>query len=821
MVDELKIETVYIPHLRDQFNAGAVVLFTGAGFSLDGKNINKTNIPSANKLTKLLWDLSYPNDPFEDDTQLQDIFENTLNLHKKELEEILYKLFSVNAKECASWYHDLLSMPWLRSYTLNIDDLVEKILDYIHSTRTAKTISGTTGTISDLTNNRLDVIHLNGSLNDIPNDIVFSRSQYAKHSDNDIFYKQLVADLITRPIVFIGSSLEEGALWEHLSLRGVKGERDASELRPRSYLVIPKLNKSRLSMLAKFNIIWLPMTGEEFVKKILSKLQDTKKSGFESLIDRGLTINRNEHFDLVSDLAQKSPKYTEYLMGQEPVWSDVINERVAERDCFTDLWDEINILRSKAEKKSFIIITGTAGSGKSSALMWSAMKLMSDGVAVYWFDANKKFSRRDFLISLNKANSLGALCINNADIYGNQLSSFIRLALDKYPKMLIVIETRSSKIDRVVNKHELYDIHPNEITIPTLCNNDIDKLIQVLEKENRLGKLKGLDKEERIIAFKNKAGRQLLVAMYEATSGENFSEKATSELEELTPVSKAIYSLVSTASAYRYCLSRDEILIACGNASNETLNSLDALIRRKLIYSTTSKNDFVKSRHRIIANMVYDELIKTGQFEQTLRGLVMIGISKASANSDRSSRPSRMLREFTNHNFMKRAVEDEIARNIYGEFESALAWDAHYWLHRGALELETNQLDLAQIFLSTAMSLNENDPYIQNEWAYLLFKKAISNPLSNESIEQVDEAIKLLEAIIVRREGLSAHAYHVLCQQGLNWVGVARYDNDKKIVFLSFLKNKISEAIKLHPKDSHIIDLEKRIIRESLSIAVS
>lgn len=72
-------------------------------------------------------------------------------------------------------------MPWLRVYTLNIDDVIEKTQEQIATTRKANCISATTDSVSKFTDTCLDVIHLNGTLSDVPDNVVFSRGQYALH----------------------------------------------------------------------------------------------------------------------------------------------------------------------------------------------------------------------------------------------------------------------------------------------------------------------------------------------------------------------------------------------------------------------------------------------------------------------------------------------------------------------------------------------------------------------------------------------------------------------------------------------------------------
>jgi hypothetical protein len=72
------LESTYIPHLRAQFERGRPILFTGAGFSMAAKNIEGEHLPSGAKLRELLWPICFPNDAFDDDTTLSDLFDYAL-----------------------------------------------------------------------------------------------------------------------------------------------------------------------------------------------------------------------------------------------------------------------------------------------------------------------------------------------------------------------------------------------------------------------------------------------------------------------------------------------------------------------------------------------------------------------------------------------------------------------------------------------------------------------------------------------------------------------------------------------------------------------
>src|SRR6266849_453024 len=100
-----------------------------------------------------------------------------------------------------------------------------------------------------------------------------------------------------------------------------------------------------------------------------------------------------------------------------------------------------------------------------------------------------------------------------------------------------------------------------------LINVKIDGLIAVLEKYNRLGILTGASMVERRKAFREQAGRQLLVAMIQATSGENFERKAQDQYVELERSQKYPYAPIAVATSLRNSLTKDEVLLAQGDRS--------------------------------------------------------------------------------------------------------------------------------------------------------------------------------------------------------------------------------------------------------------
>ena len=237
------------------------------------------------------------------------------------------------------------------------------------------------------------------------------------------------------------------------------------------------------------------------------------------------------------------------------------------------------------------------------------------------------------------------------------------------------------------------------------------------------------------------------MALYEATTGLRFRQRVLDELQELSHPANLIYAIVAVATSRRFDLSRDEILLAAGDSSNETLNEVDRLARRGMLAPTRSAPDRYSCRHRRIGELLLDEIRNCGFMQRVITGLITAGAAKAHTDLSRSARPFRIVETVVNHEFLHEVLDAQQARDVYADCEALLHWDHHYWLHRGSFEVEWGDLGLAENFLAQAQAMMPGDALVRNEWAYLLFKKAVRNAGLIESREWAAEAYDILTAL--------------------------------------------------------------------------
>jgi Mrp family chromosome partitioning ATPase len=230
----------------------------------------------------------------------------------------------------------------------------------------------------------------------------------------------------------------------------------------------------------------------------------------------------------------------------------VIAGRAVERSFDLELAAIAREVLDNRRPATALVVTGTAGTGKSTALMRLALTLSSDGIPVLWDDRDTRVTPHSIRERVRRESGKVALIVDDADLFGHQMSQLLLDLVPTKENFLFVVASRSTKVNAITHAVlRAKTVNLQELSVPGLSDEDIDKLIAVLDKFHRLGVLKGKSAAERRRAFSEQAGRQLLVAMINATSGERFEEKARAEVTDLEGAARYAYSLVAVASSLR------------------------------------------------------------------------------------------------------------------------------------------------------------------------------------------------------------------------------------------------------------------------------
>ena len=811
-----------IARLRSQMARAEVVFFTGAGFSVGAENRRGQKLPTTAQLKRELWGLCYPDQENDPTSTLGELFDVAKKRRRADLINFLGSRFSVHADSLSDYYRSYWSMPWLRVYTLNIDDLALAAARKFQLDRTPIPISATSGDRSYVPRGRhgepsLEVVHLNGALPDPPESLTFSETQYAERIANkEPWYARCVADLVSRPVIFIGTDLREVPLWQHMELRKLR-VKPRNDRRAGSILVTPTLSPSRQELLQELRVEWFSGTAESFAGEVLGQLGDARKKGFEFLGDYSRSLGRTT-LQLTSDLAADNPSLeTGYLAGEEPHWADVLTGRAVERAFDLALYEAAMETFKRKRPATALLVSGTAGTGKSTALMRLALTLSDEGIPAFWVDRDTRVSPHAIRERVLREKSRVALVIDDADVLGRQAAGLLHELVLAHDKLLCIMSARSTKVGAIADSIAQENlIALEEKVVPGLTDEDIGKLIFVLDKFHRLGILKGKNAVERRRAFTYQAGRQLLVAMINATSGEKFEEKAQSELIDLTGIDRYTYAIVCVASSLGHYLTKDEVLLAAGNAVNEAAEALDTLAARHVLVSRPPTYEY-RARHRVIAELVQGRLQALGELKDVVVGLAFAASSKVNPAMPKHERPWRLLNRLMGHEFLGRVLGVMDAREVYGEIESLVAFDYHYWLQRGSLEVQLGELVWATQYLDQARSLASHDYLVQTAYGDLQMRKASESPDRHRALAYLEEGMAILENVITVHGRTTPYPFHVLGSQGLHWSRVeATMTGVAKREFLGMILERVKTGCGLHPRSEQLKRLVPVIEREIL-----
>jgi hypothetical protein len=805
-----------LAYLGNQIAQGEVILFTGAGFSLRATAEDGRNLPTASQLRDELWALIY-GDVDHDDSSLADVYAAALRLQGNATRQLLSQRLKVRREDLPEEYRIWFSFPWYRVYTVNVDNLADIVGIQYDLPRETLTISALREPPPPPEPTaRLLVVQLNGTVDDLPN-VTFSSRNYAERlTSPDLWYPTLARELTSHPVLFVGSTVDEPSLWQYVEARSSRS-RGERELRPRSFIVTPGLSRGRQSLLGEFNVRHEQHTQEHFCAETLTQLTDAATEGVERLRTAGHAA-APALLSLVELAGQRLDDPAELLAGREPRWADVTQGFATERE-----FDRGTLAAIESEGTRLILLTGTAGAGKTLSAMRLALALSADHSSGYVF--NDDFTGGLHAIRDAARNSdARVVVIDDPTRFGRGMVELLTALVDDSPERVVVATLRTTQRDPQTME-ELAARGGVEFVVPPLADSDIDALLDALTEAHRLGELRALSRSEQARVFRDKCGGQILVAMIEATSGLRFNEKIASECQQLTGTSVLVYSVLTLATAFGTSLTRAEILMACGGDPTNTNLAFRRLQDQHLI--VVDRHDRFLLRHRVIAERALTYFQDHRTLSAPIEGLVF-ALASTTSPLDRYSRQKRLLRRLLNHAILIRLlfpdtpqqIDLDAVRGVYATVEPLLTDDSHFWLQRGSFEVEEGDLGLARNYLAQARSMSPDDEMVLAEWGYLLLKRASRHAGEPSAAEEAEEAFTMLQAIIDTRGAHTAYPYHIYGSQGLAWVSRSPMGPEARADSLDRLRRVVREGTERHPGHKDLKQLMEDLDREYMMLAV-
>jgi hypothetical protein len=820
--------------LARALRSNTLALFLGAGFSTGATNQLDEPIPTGETLCRKLWSFLRFTQEY-DGTSLQDLFELCLSRDKKQLAFLLRDLFT--SKDLAKWYQLLPKIYWYRIYTTNIDDVVEKIYAFGKVGTALEVVNGQSADYKDRDQflETIQLVKLNGVDLSNPDGLTFSFLQYARRaSENPTWYDHFVRDYSTHPVVFLGSKLDEPLFWQALEARGKRF--GGKERRSKAFVVSPSFSTVVRQKFHALGLIPIEGTAQEFLEAIalpenlLTREQIISQSHPEVAhqlaatgeVSHAQRVHIQEFlsgFHIVRQPERMPRVEKEFLLGAGPDWADIYSNLDAHRDCEDTLLSVIQE-RLSDPGPSGVLVSGWAGSGKSTVMKRVALQLASAGTQVLFADPFYTVASHHIAPALATFREPLAVFVDDARTLLPTLGALIDAARLGSRRIVIIAGERGNRGARVMQRLAALP-NPEEFEMPNLSDRDIDALIDKLSEFNLLGQLAGKTRNQQRYEFSIRAEKQILVAMREATQGDSFDHIIESELESIeSNEAKIAYLAICLATTFGNHLTIDQFLSLIDVFPNEALDLLDTQLKG-IVLRREPHRRAVQARHRIIAEALLDTLAPRLLVKEAYIRLLQTLAHDLDFTQPNRSKVFRLYRDVINHRLIQQRFRAEIAsaRSVFQSLEGYLKHDYHFLLQYASLELEYDELATAENYLAQAEELApRTDDFIQTTKAMLFYKQAAASQKLHEATVMRDEARKILLSQIEERPD-DPYPAHVLCAQELEWIEQWPSRFEERLGLMSSLRDEAVRLLKRYPYSRKLEAMKKRIEERYLEMA--
>lgn len=800
-----------LPHaLVQDIRDGNVVLVLGAGASLEAADSNGRRPPSGWELAKLIAS-EYLGDGY-DDHPLNEIAELAISEASLPVVQdfIVKQLEGIPPSDA---HRTLTTFRWRGLATTNYDDLVEQA--YKSAESPAQTLvpfreNGERVDEKMRQPNAVAYLKLHGCMSqphreDLP--FILTTDQYIEYRRNrSRLFDMLKEWASERTLLFVGYTLKDS------TLRTLLLEISSTvESRARFYIVLPSFTEPEKRYWESRRITTLEGKASDLCSSIDSAITDTFRGARPSTPAGKLAISERfvqseplsancqafieSEVDYVRGLnSLESIDPRDFYKGVCPPWPAIEKELDVRRrltdtmlaDCFLD--DNLPAI-------TLSLVKGHAGSGKSiflHRLAWDAAKI---------HDCTCLFLNETGILNSAALAELSKAC-------GERIFLFVDDVLARATEMHRAIAGLSDTTAQVsvigaVRTNEwnsydgpLLDDVTNEATLHYLSEQEIDSLLTLLEKNNALHELETKSYEERKAAFVKRAGRQLLVALYEATHGKRFEEIICNEFSSITPrgaqdIYRSICVLYRFGAPVRAGVISRIHGVPFERFQERFLGPLENVVR-SIIDPNTRDVTYV-ARHRQIAEIVFQEAIEDVQerFDEYMKCLQHLNIDYASdRNAFNQMVRGRSLLDMFSDSSMVSAIYDCATEK---------APDNPLLLHQKAIwELNRpgGNLNAAADLLREASQLAPRNKPIIHTTAELALRRARSATLPGTATRHLDEAEGICRTLVNQTQ--DSHARHTLVKIGILRLEIALKQEDAEDAQLTKMLTAVEKELSKH-----------------------
>ena len=712
-------------------------LLLGAGASIGSLGGDQQPLPSGPDLRDILVDrFSIPTEGHT--ITLPRAYAAARRTNSEQLEAFIRYRFTNSTPD---WQHALAYFRWHRIWTLNIDDLVENVyrardLDFDRFDWTSR--------FRDTANSTRQIIHLHGyakslsrPLSDV-SDVVFSVSEYVTTLTDPRAWHAVFTDEFTeRPFIVLGASLiEEFDLQQALTASAAAESRGYP-----SIIVLRSVTQLEREELEALGLIVIESTASAFIELLRSQIE-IYQTRVQGLYKQHLTPQIARFLQQFRDLRQFEPPSSDltrhFYAGYEPHWRNILDNDDAARLVTERSLTAIRQTAQRADThQTIFVLTGSAGTGKSTGLLRIARSLVADGLPTFEFRADEDLDINAVIQWLRAAPDTVLLFPECAD-FADSLRELAQKCSLSEQTLLVVGAERSDRRRQLRQKIDEAHLRlESEFEYGLLTDYDIGSLVAKLGSRRRLGHITRRNVYQQHAYFRTTASRRLFEGMANLEGGQGFRIRIKDDYNRIhNSHLKRLYA----ATSIGYYFGHPVPLGIAAKVSQLPVKELERLL-------TGGEHDYVlieekgvRPPHRFTAELVVKSALDGDDRYDAVRRIALAVAPHLDIAASRIlTRPYRLLRPLLYHGNVLWLVGEHRGRELYETIQEAYDWNGRYWDQRALFESELGNHPQARSYAENSLRIHRH-PFAFNTLGTVLGRIAIRNgdvPTLREAVDNL------------------------------------------------------------------------------------
>lgn len=789
---------------------GNAILFLGAGFSIGGTNKMNSSLPTATELSYQMCDelkidksddLSIISERFIEDP----LIGKGIDVFISFLKSRLLCIASSDTQDV------IISLPWLRIYTTNYDNIIE-----ISSKKQNINREVITATIPKYSTDIIDgaIIHMNGNIVKITpqkfyDEFKITNESYLKQGFLDSPWGDLFVHDINncKAIIFIGYSLKYD-----LELQKIMHEK----IYDKAIFIDTKKISSNQSYLFKKWGVFYPIEAAGLANEIMSvkslykpTVHEKKLKGFQEIL-----ISKYRNKKIVSNDVLNLLVYGKYNLYD---FRTRFPYYIKRQEAYMEV-------EKSLESKKICIVHSNFGNGKTIFLDYLASQLVEEN-NVYILK-NVNYLQEDLRIIRRQRTVSNIILVDDYDLY---VEIFKELSLDFPNNIKIIATSRTSLsdllIDRLVSDyHFSLDNDIGIVNIEIISDEDRKQLISLLDKYNLWGSNSTLSDTEKENLINKTYKNRLSHIFYMILESDIISHKMDNIFQDIKNNEAQKYLLAQSICAIcNFQLKGYELAHLTGINYNEIEKLALSQNFKELFLHTT---DNIELRSSVFSQYIIRKTENYSLLSELLKKLYINSFKSIykDYNIIRKKLVSRsnLIEIFggkkRNADWKKR---DRDIYDFYDTIQNYSKTNPFFWLQFGITALNLNMHADAKIYFENAYSYAEkleNFDSFQLDTHYARFLLTeILNYDSTFDFEKLTKAHRLL----MDNSNAEIRLAYVLRQVGIYYFIDQKYSSifsaEQRLTFHDYIKEimirfeNYFSAIEKKKKDNFFFSVEKPV----------